>query len=41
MGGDNEGKVIEKFFHMPDTGMVFSSQELTPALKMNYPDPLK
>ena len=28
-----EGKVIEKFFHMPNTGIVFSSQELTPALK--------
>ena len=27
-----EGKVIERFFHMPDTGLVWSSQELTPAL---------
>ena len=41
LGGDNEGKVIEKYFHMPDTGLVWSSQELTPALKTNYPDPAK
>ena len=27
------GKVIERYFHMPDTGLVWSSQELTPALK--------
>jgi len=39
--GDNEGKVIEKYFHMPDTGLVFSSQELTPAFKAIYPDPVK
>ena len=33
------GKVIERYFHMPDTGLVWSSQELTPALKQQYPDP--
>ena len=32
-GGDGEGKVIEKFFHMPNTGFVWSTQELTAALK--------
>lgn len=37
--GLEAGKVIEKYFHMPDTGLVWSSQELTPALKQQYPDP--
>ena len=36
-----EGKVIERYFHMPTSGLIWSSQELTPALKQQYPDPMR
>lgn len=38
--GDAEGKVIEKYFFMPDTGLICSSQELTGTLKQRFPDPV-